>query len=141
MLPAAVLIVVMVAGLAVDGTVAFLARHQLDDAVAAAANDAVTEGLDRARFDTDAEYTLDSVATVAAVRRSLAARNDPVLNYALAHNGVAVSLAATGNPSRPAVVTVTVTSRVDLIFTKAIPGLAGTIEVRSRESASAVLTP
>ena len=50
--PAAVLILLMLAGLAVDLSVAYLARHQLDDAAASAANDAVTAGLDLAAFTT-----------------------------------------------------------------------------------------
>lgn len=139
MVPAAVLIVLMLAGLAVDTAVEFLSRHQLDDAAAAAANDAVTQGLDRARFDRDSSYTLDPVLTDAAVRRSLAARHDPIVDDALATGGVAVSISTTADPARPAIVTVTITGHAHLIFTKAVPGLPSTVTVRSRESATVVL--
>lgn len=141
MVPAAVLIVVMLAALAVDTAAEFLARHQLDDAVAAAANDAVTAGLDRARFNRDSSYTIDPALADMAVRRSLAARHDTVIDYALANGGVAVTISPSGDAFRPVTVTVDVVSHANTIFARAIPGLASSITVRARESATAVITP
>ena len=141
MVPAAVLIVVMLAGIAVDSAIAFLARHQLDDAVAAAANDAVTAGLDRGRLDRDSSYTLDPALTDRTVRNSLAARHDPVIDRALAAGDVHVTIRANADPLRPVTVTVSIASRADLIFTRAIPGLPSSVAVQATESATAVLSP
>lgn len=137
--PAAVLILLMLGALAVDLTVAYLGRHQLDDAAAAAANDAVTAGLDLDAFDADGRYQLDEATVDAVVVRSLAARHDPVVDRALAEHTVTVVVVPSSDVSRPVQVTVTIRSRVDLVFMKAVPGVSSTMGVTATATATAVV--
>jgi len=141
LLPAAVLIVVMLGGIAVDATIAFLGRHELDDAVAAAASDAATAGLDRTRFGRDGTYVLDPAEAERVVRASLGARRDAVVERALAEGHISVQVESTDDPTRPASVTVSAVSSVDLVFTRAVPGLSSSVTVRASATATAVLTP
>jgi Flp pilus assembly protein TadG len=141
LVPAAVLILLMLGALAVDLTVAYLARHQLDDAAASAANDAVTAGLDLAAFDADGRYQLDEATVDAVVLRSLAARHDPVVDRAIAEMTISVVVLQSGDAMRPAQVTVTIRSRADLVFMKAVPGLSPTIGVTASATATAVVGP
>jgi Flp pilus assembly protein TadG len=139
--PAAVLILLMLGALAVDLTVAYLARHQLDDAAASAANDAVTAGLDLAAFDADGRYQLDEARVDAVVLHALAARHDPVVDRAIAEQTISVDVVQNGDPTRPVQVTVTIRSRADLVFMKAVPGLSSTMGVTATATATAVVGP
>ena len=77
--PAAVLIVVLLAGLTVDGTARYLTHRTLADAAQAAANDAAGAGVQTAEFVAGEGVPLDQAAVERAVAQSLAARDDPIL--------------------------------------------------------------
>ena len=68
--PAAVLVVVVLAAMAVDASIAFLGERELSAAVAAAANDAATRAIDERAFYDGGRVELDpgGVARVAEAR-------------------------------------------------------------------------
>lgn len=134
MVPAAVMIVLMLAAVAIDETAVFLAHRQLHAAAAAAANDAVTAGLDRVAFEATGVYRLDAVRVQEAVARSLAAQaTDEVRNAAL--NGPSITVDSNGRQS----VQLALTADVRLIFAGAIPGFDRTRRITERASATVVV--
>src|ERR1700710_2147050 len=80
--PAAVLIVVLLAGLTVDGTARYLTHRTLADAAQAAANDATGAGVQTDDFVTGDGVPLDRAAVERAVEQSIDARDDPLLQDA-----------------------------------------------------------
>jgi hypothetical protein len=127
LVPAGFLVVLVLAAIAVDLGAVHLGRRELVHAAGAAANDAVTEGLDEARLRAGEGYHLDRGRVEVAVRRSLDAQ------------GVLDDLTA---PARVEVdgttVTVTLTGRVDPVFARALPGGGDGTRVRARASATAL---
>jgi hypothetical protein len=112
LMPAAVLVVLVLASIAVDMALVQLRQRQAFDLAAAAANDAVTAGADRAALRSG-EYRLDPAAVEAVVASSVAASE------------LAPSLA--GPPEvtiTPDGVEVTVTLTADYLFADVIPGAA-----------------
>lgn len=71
LVPAAVLVALLLAAIAVDGAIAFTAERRLHAAASAAANDAATYGLDEARYRATGEYRLDPERVDTAVREAL----------------------------------------------------------------------
>ena len=82
LLPAAVLIVVLLSGLAVDGTARYLTHRALADAATAAANDAVAGGLDAQRFTKHQQVVLTRSDVERIVSQSLSERDDEILRDA-----------------------------------------------------------
>src|SRR3954451_5221390 len=80
--PAAILIVVLLAGLTVDGTARYLTHRTLADAAQAAANDAAGAGVRTEDFVAGDGVPLDRATAERAVALSLAARSDPLLRDA-----------------------------------------------------------
>ncbi len=111
--PAAVLIVVLLAGLTVDGTARYLTHRTLADAAQAAANDAVGAGVHPDEFVAGEGVPLDQAEVEATVVRSLAARDDPLLEGA--RTEVAI-LHSTDDPDRPTRVQVRITGHVRGVF-------------------------
>jgi len=74
LVPAALLIVLVLGALAIDAAVSFGAQRDLAAALSAAANDAVTIGLDEEHLRTTGEYRLDPDRVEAAVTASLRRR-------------------------------------------------------------------
>lgn len=66
------MIVLMLVAVAVDRAQLFLARRELSDLAAGAANDASTGGLDIARFRVDGTYNLHPDRTDAVLRSTIA---------------------------------------------------------------------
>jgi hypothetical protein len=112
LMPAAVLIVLVLAAIAMDLSLLHLARRELIAAAEAAANDAVTFGLDEARYRRGDGYQLDPARARRAVVQALVAR------------GLADDLT---QPPRVVVAATTVevslAMRVDFVFARALPGL------------------
>lgn len=127
LMPAGLLVVVVLGAIAVDLGGVYLGRRELVHAAGAAANDAVTEGLDEARLRRGEGYRLDPARVEAAVWRSLDAQG--VLDDLRAAPLVSVD---------DATVTVTLDGRVEHVFAKALPGADDTTRVRARGSATAV---
>ena len=113
LVPAGFLVLVLLASLAVDSAVAYLGQQQLHDALAAAANDAVTAGLDNASFYLHGSLVLDRAAVAQTVCASVAAQHDSGLH------DITLSVAIEGDSVRVAGSAV-----VDAVFGRAIPGMA-----------------
>ncbi len=127
------LIVVALAAMAVDSSIAFLAQRELANATAAAANDAAAEAVSDASFYQQNRIEL-SAATVEAVAV------DRVLSLVdrARHHGLAVEAEAVPPTAAGCAWTVRVraSSRVDELFARAIPGGKGGTDVRATSSAA-----
>lgn len=134
MVPAALTVLLMLAGVAVDETVVMLAHRQLHAAAASAANDAVTAGVDLEHFNRTGIYRLDAARVEAAVTRSLGAQGEGIIERTTLSGPVT----GTDSRGRPTV-QVTLTVEVRLLFTKAVPGFAGTRRVTERATATAIV--
>lgn len=111
LVPAAFLVLILLAALAVDSAVAFQAHEQLHDAVIGAANDAVTAGLDQQAFYSSGAIRLDPQAVEQSVCASMAA--EELGSFRDLSVGVSVS----GEYVR-----VTARGAVEAVFGRAIPG-------------------
>lgn len=112
LMPAAVLIVIALAAMTVDMAIVHLGEREAAAAADAAANDAVTWGLDEGALYEDGEYRLDAARVRESVERSLAA-------HEISGTLLSVSISA-GVDSVS--VTVEIEVEVDYIFARALPG-------------------
>jgi len=126
LVPAAMLVLLVLAAIAVDTTTEYLARRELAAAADAAANDAATFGLDEARFRDTGEFVLDPGRAEEAVRRALAARSSAVIDRA----AIAVD-----SDAEAGTVTVTLRSSAHLVFAPALPGAPHDVDVVARATA------
>jgi len=126
--PAAVLIVLVLAAITVDSSIAFLAQRELANATAAAANDAAGRAVDSQAFYQDDRIELDpdAVEAVAVERVRLALDQSR-------HRGLEVRVAASPpvGPGCPWTVQVSASSRVPYVFAKALPGGPDEASVRA----------
>ena len=125
LVPAGFLVLILLAGIAVDSAVAYQAQAQLHDALAAAANDAVAAGVDDPAFYQQGQVELNPAAVAAAVCGAVRAQGLTSLHR------LRVEVATSGVSVR-----VTGTAAVDAVFSRALPGF-GPRSVSS--TASAVL--
>ena len=127
LIPAGVLVLLILAAVCVDFSTAELARQQLRDAAAGAANDAAGGALDQARLRAgDGHVTIDADAARAIAERSLAVT-------------VHAPVRLTGPPTVAVVgdrVTVTLEGDAPYLFA---PAVGGHRRVRVRAEASAAL--
>ena len=126
LMPAAVLVVLVLGAIAVDLSLVHLARRELVVAAGAAANDAVTYGLDEDAWRRGEGYSLDPTRVDDAVNRSLAARG------LLPRLVTPPVVRATG----PDEVTVELAEPVDYLFAKALPGGPHRTVVRATATAT-----
>lgn len=126
LVPVGLLVLIILAALAVDSAVAYLGQQQLHDALSAAANDAVTRGLNQGSFYGEGVVGLDSATVGQAICLSVLAQDDTGLHHL--HLWMSVDAQS---------IHVEGTAVVDAVFGRAIPGF-GTRTVRS--SADAVVT-
>ena len=84
LVPIALVIVLGLVALVADSASAFLAERELADAAAAAANDAVTAGLDPGALRATGERALDPQRVCAVVVDALTALDRPLVRAALA---------------------------------------------------------
>ena len=131
--PAAMLIMVALAAMTVDSAIGFLAQRQLQNASAAAANDAATEAMsDRAFYEANrVELSPSAVEDVAVAR--MHALIDQARHHDLVVDAEAVAPAAAGCTWT---VRVFASCRVDELFGKAMPGSTGQVAVRAQSVAS-----
>jgi hypothetical protein len=131
--PAAILIMVALAAMAVDNAAAFLAQRELVNATAAAANDAATEALSDLAF-----YKGDRVELSPSAVEAVAVDRVRSLIDERRHHGLAVTADAIppAGPGCGWTVHVSASSRVDEVFGKAIPGSSGGANVRAQSTAS-----
>ena len=120
LMPAAVLVVLVLSAVAVDGALAFMGRRELSAAAAAAANDAVVAALsERAFYEACADLSLDAVAAQRVAERTFALRGSEA--YRLEGVEAAVGVSADG----AARVRVEATGTVERVFTPALLGGGG----------------
>jgi hypothetical protein len=125
LVPAGFLILLLLAAIAVDSAGAYLGQRQLTDALAAAANDAATAGLDNRAYYTSGAIILDPGTSALAVCRSLAAQGVGDLHQLRVEIGVS-------GPS----VEVRGTANVEAVFGRLIPRF-GTRQVAADVGADA----
>ena len=129
--PAAILIVVVLAAISVDSAAAFLAQRELAGAVAAAANDAATEGLANRAFYEEDRIELDSGAAARVAEDEVRRALDPAR-----YRDLQVQVSVTpSSPGCPPVVTVRARATVDAIFARALPGSGGDVHVTAASQA------
>lgn len=130
LMPAAVLVMVVLGSIAVDFTIAFLGEREVAGLAAAAANDAVTAGVDVDRLRTEGTFALDPAAVERVVRSTIEASStevdldDPVIEV----------LTVDGEPA----VRVTLRGTVDYLFAPALPGAPESVVVEATALAVAV---
>lgn len=131
--PAAILIMMALAAMAVDSSIAFLAQRELANAASAAANDAASEAVSDASF-----YEQNRIVLSAATVEAIAVDRVRSLVDAGRHHDLAVDARAEppSGPGCPWTVRVTASSRVDALFARAIPGGSRRTDVQARASAT-----
>ena len=127
LMPAAVLVLLMLGGIAFDYAHLFLAKRELSSVAEAAANDAVTHGVDQASVRRGDGFALDAALVVDSVAASVA-DHSPDLHFI-------------GDPQvemlSPTEVRVTITASIDYVFTRAVPGVAKAATVTVTATADA----
>jgi len=135
LVPAAVLVLVILASITVDAAVAFLGQRELTNAAAAAANDAVTAALSDVAFYRGAaglpsgSLLIDPGRAREVARHAVAARAGRGVRI----DDVAVDLSPAGDQ-----VCVTVRGEVPYVFAPALPFAAHHARVRGQAGATAV---
>jgi len=130
LMPAAVLVVLLLASIAFDSAVVFLAERELANVAAAAANDAATQALDRSAFYADGTIRLDPERARQVAESAVALRGPDWLEPGTTRVVVTV------DPDEP-VVTVTVEAEAGYVFARAVPGVGGTAAVDATARATA----
>ena len=127
LMPAAVLVLIMLGGIAFDYAHLFLAKRELSAVAEAAANNAVTHGVDQSAVRRGDGYVLDPDRVVASVVASVA-DHSPALHFI-------------GDPQvemlSPTEVRVTITASIDYVFTKVVRGAKGAETVTVTATADA----
>ncbi|MBA2279913.1 MAG: hypothetical protein M3527_04780 [Actinomycetota bacterium] len=131
LMPAAILVVIVLGSIAVDFSIAFLGERELASLAAAAANDAVTAGVDAEQLREDGTFTLDADRVLEVVRSTIEGSSTEV---ELAPPVVELTV-VDGEPA----VRVTLRGTVDYIFAPALPGAPDSAAVAA--SALAVARP
>lgn len=127
LVPAAVLVLIALAAIAVDSAIVFMAQRQAGDVAAAAANDAAGAALSKGAFYDGGAVDLDPARVSAVVADAVAARGG--------------GLDLVGPPAvvvRGQQVCVTVQARVRYLFSPAVPGAPRTRVVTAKATATAV---
>lgn len=117
--PSAVLIVIVLAAIAVDSAIAFLAQREVANAVAAAANDASSVGVGNRTFYEGGSVDIDPTTAVQLAEDRVAGALDGTRFEGLQVEVTVVPAASTGCPPR---VRVAASARVDALFANALPG-------------------
>jgi len=128
LMPAAVLVLVVLAAITIDAAVVFLGEREVADAAASAANDAVAAGFDEASFYQDSQLCLSQARVSQIAEASVAARTD---NAVLTQVTAQREISEAGRPQ----VTVEVEATVDLILAPALPGASTTRRVSATSTA------
>ena len=127
LMPAAVLVLIMLAAIAFDYSHLYLARRDLASLADAAANNAVTYGVDQASIRRGDGYALDPDLVQRSVIASIEVHSS--------------DLHLVGEPTvellTPTEVRVTLVARIDYVFTKAVPGARDSETVRVTSIADA----
>ena len=127
LMPAAVLVLIMLAAIAFDYSHLYLAKRDLTSLADAAANNAVTYGVDQASIRRGDGYVLDPdlversvVASIGVHSRDLHLVGEPLVELVT-----------------PTEVRITLVARIDYVFTRAVPGARDSETVRVTSIADA----
>ena len=131
--PAAVLIVVVLAAIAVDSAIVFLGQREVANAVSAAANDATGEGVGNRAFYQRGRIDLDPATVRRLATDQVVAALDGDRFAALQ---VEVDVAPAGSPGCPPVVRVRARASVSSLFAAALPGDGGQVAVTATATGS-----
>lgn len=131
--PAAVLVVVVLAAIAVDTSIAFLGQRELANATAAAANDAASQGVGNTTFYQFDQVELDGDTATEVATERVRAVLDPARFRGLRVEVVVVPAAV---PGCPPAVWVRASATVSYLFARAVPGGPGEAGVASTSVAS-----
>lgn len=112
-MPAAVVILIVLGSIAVDGALAFLAERQVSNLAASVANDAATQGIDVLRFYEDGTLVLDDELVRAVADDALATSSESLAHLADLAIDVRVIDVDT--------VEVAVRARTKTLFSRALP--------------------
>lgn len=129
LVPAGFLVLVLLAALAVDSAAAYLARRQLDDALAAAANDAAGGALSNGSFYHSGQVAIDGRQAATVVCQAVAAQGDSDLHH------IRLSMAVNGP-----VIALEGQATITAVFGRLVPGFS-TRNVRAEAAAVAALAP
>ncbi len=131
--PAAILVVIVLAAIAVDVSIAFLGQREVANATVAAANDAAGVGVSNRDFYRHGRLQLDP----GTVEQVAAERVRAVLGPSRFHDlHVEVAVEPSPFPGCPPTVQVRATARVDYVFARALPGGADQADVAATSEAS-----
>lgn len=131
--PAAVLVVVVLAAIAVDSAIVFLGQREVANAVTAAANDAAGEGVGNRAFYQGGRVDLDP----ATVRRLAVDQVVAALDGGrFAGLQVDVDVAPAPSSGCPPVVRVRASASVSSLFAAALPGDGGQVRVTATATGS-----
>ena len=125
LVPAGVLVLLLLGAIAVDSSIAFMAQRELQNAAAAAANDAAAVAVDPSDISTKGSAATANAATADRLVRE---RFQQDLAYGLTVTDVSDDVQ--GNQ-----VTVVVHGNVRYLFARAIPGAAHSQEIVVKASA------
>lgn len=131
--PAAVLVVVALAAIAVDSTIAFLAERELANATAAAASDAAAAAIDDRAFYQGNRLELDYERVEALAHERVTSSLDPARHRRLAVEARARPPEQDGCPWT---VEVRASSEVRYLFSSAVPGAPRTVRVEATSTAT-----
>lgn len=116
LMPAAVLVVIVLGSLAIDRAVVFGAQRDLINTAQAAANDAVTLGIDIDEVRAGGDLRYDRGRIDAAIRRAVAGDDGVVVtSWSIDGDQLEVRLE----------------KRVEYVFTKGVPGGTDSVRVRA----------
>ncbi|MFN0029018.1 MAG: pilus assembly protein TadG-related protein [Acidimicrobiales bacterium] len=130
--PAGLLIVLVLAAIAFDLSWAFQHKRQLVELADAAANDAVSYGLDEARLRRDGSYCLAADRVERSVRATLNASGASVTLQS-------VQLLTSAGAACPSAVAITIAATTPQPFSAAVPGLGTAIDQHATGRATAVV--
>ena len=131
LVPAAMLIVLLLTALVADASGAFLAERELADAAAAAANDAVTAGLDPDLLRASGARRLDPDRVCAVVAATLTAVDRPIVTQALQADPCPARITDDGLG-----VEVTLEADAPATFGRGLPGAPDSYAVGARRRAT-----
>ena len=129
--PAGLLIVLVLAGIAFDLSLAFQSKRQLVELADSAANDAVTYGLDEVRLRADGSYCLAPSRVARSVQDTLAASGQAV-------EVLSMELVTATGADCPTGVAITLAGHSPYPFSQAVPGMPAGINHRGTGRATAI---
>ncbi len=130
--PAGLAILLVLAAIAFDFSWAFQRQRQLVELADAAANDAVSYGLDEARLHQDGAYCLSAARVERSLRATLLASGTPVTLRS-------VQLLTVDGAACPTGVAVTIAASTPQPFSAAVPGLGADTDHQATGRATAVV--